>query len=351
MGRRLAPSRYRAWDWKEASERTMKTLAVCMAVSAALFGCLPADTRPVPAHVYVRVERDPELGDGQTSFESADGWHVAIKELLVAMGNTGFDGEKCNDYSEARYRRLLDLNQPGLQKLGELYGLNDCTVGFGVSVPQEEAVLGAGITATDLEFMQTATVPVSSQSGPTTAEGMSLHIVGQAKKADTTVSFDWGFSDRIHFSECKRKQGDMFESSLPLVGGKSLSIRIVVDLRNLFQIGLDPKLAPPAKPTDRFGRDDAPAQIGGVDVTEIASALPPMSLVQLIVDADQVSGDANGRVSVKELSAVSVPGAPAELNLAELLRLVTSTTLYRYEDTGQCAVTAATRRGGGDEFF
>jgi hypothetical protein len=330
----------------------MKALALTVAACAALVGCLPADTRPVPAHVVVRVERDPELGDGPASFTSDDGWEVTLEELLVSIGNTGLEGERCNNYSEARYRRLLDLNRPASQKLGELYGLNDCTLAFGVSVPHDDTVLGKGVTADDLEFMSTASVPVSSETGPTTAEGMSLHIMGQAQKDGTTVSFDWGFSDSIHFLDCKRPLDESFESSLPLVGGKSLGVRIVVDPRNLFQIGLDPKLAPPAKPPGGFGEDETPTKIRGVDLTEVVAALPPMSLVGLIADADQTSGDANGRVSVKELSAVSIPGAPAELNLAELLRLVTSTTLYRYEDTGQCAVIAAHHRGGGgDEFF
>ena len=125
----------------------------------------------------------------------------------------------------------------------------------------------------------------------------------------------------------------------------------MVDPRNLFQIGLDPKLAPPATPAGGFDEHEATTKIGGVDVTEVIAALPPMSLVELIADADQVDGDANGRVSVEELSAVSVPSAPAELNLAEGLRLITSSALYRYDDTGQCAVGVARRRGGDDEFF
>ncbi|MBN1610646.1 MAG: hypothetical protein JW940_28715 [Polyangiaceae bacterium] len=329
----------------------MKTLTVALAASLVLVGCLPADTRPVPAHVTVRVERDPELGDGPASFTSDDGWKVTLQELLVSIGDTELLGDKCTDYSESGYRRLLDLNRPGLQKLGELFGLNDCTLVFGVSVPHDDTVLGKGVTADDLEFMNTASVAVSSESGPTTAEGMSLHVVGQAEKDGTTVSFDWGLSDRIDFLDCRRQLGESFESSLPLGGGKSLSVRIVVDPRNLFQIGLDPKLAPPATPTYGFHGDDSPPQLDGVDPAEAVAALPPMSLVELIVDADQLSGDANGRVSVEELSAVSVPGATLELNLAELLRLVTSTTLYRYEDTGQCAVVTLHDRGHGDDFF
>jgi hypothetical protein len=328
---------------------TTRTLAWTLLASAVLAGCLPTDTRPVPAHVTVRVERDRELGDGPASFTSDDGWEVTLEELLVSMGDTGMEGENCNDYSQASYWRLIDLNRPGLQKLGELYGLNDCTLAFGVSVPDEDTVLGKGVTAADLEFMRTASVSVSSETGPTTAQGMSLHVVGRAQKDGTTVSFDWGFPDGAHLLECKRKLDDAFESSLPLVGGEPLGVRIVFDPRNLFQINLDPKLAPPAKPSG-LG-DEATTKIGGVDVMKLAAALPPMSLVGLIADADRLSGDANGRVSVSELSAVSVPGAPAELNLAELMRLVTLMTLYRYDDTGRCALIAEHDRGDGDDFF
>jgi hypothetical protein len=308
-------------------------------------GCLPADTRPVPAHVLVSVARDPELGDGAATFLAADGWRLTVSTLVITMGNVGFSSDTCNEYSEARYRRLLDLNRPGPQKLAEVYGLAACTLSYGVMVAEEDTVLGQGLTLADLEFMRSATVRVSSDTGLTTTQGMALHLVGQAEKDGTTVQFDWGFVDRLRFSDCQRSASDPAETTLALESGQALDLSITVDPRNLFQIGLDPKLAPPLDVSDAMPMGEDTEVVPTLD-------LPPMSLTQWIADADQVTGDGNGRVSVDELAQMAIPGAASQQNLAEILRLFAYPTLFRYDDDGQCSNPIGQRRGhGGGDFF
>jgi hypothetical protein len=315
-----------------------------LCTTAGWVGCLPADTRPVPAEVSMSVIRDPELGDGPASFVTPDGWALTVSTLQVAMGNLGFSGDSCNEYSEARYRRLLDLNRPGAQKLSIVYGLEACTLSYDVAVPDEDAVLGQGLTAQDLEFMRMATLRVSSTTGVTTTEGMALHVVGQAEKDGTSIEFDWGFADRLRFSTCYQRGADGKGVALGLASGQAVGLSITVDPRNLFQIGLDPKLAPLSVPPPT-GEESQGAAAPTLN-------LPPMSLVQWIVDADQVTGDANGRVSVDELAQVAIPGAAANQNLAELLRLFTYPTLFRYDDDGQCSNPIGHQgHGGGGDFF
>jgi hypothetical protein len=319
---------------------TTRAFALCFLATCPL-ACLPADTRPVPGHVFVSVQRAPELAASPISFVSADGWTVDLDTALVGMGNVRFDGDLCNDYSEAGYTRLLDVNQAGLQKLGELYGLNACLLHFSVSKPADNSVLGEGVSQAQLDFMRNAQVPVTSDQGLTSAQGMALHVSGRLSKSGQVVSFDWGFSDGLRFSECKRPLGTEFESKLPLVSGETIQISISVDLRNLFQLGLDPKWTEPSSDPNAPTNENDPR------------AFPKLSLAQLIVDADQVTGNANGIVGVDELSAVTLPGGPpppAAQSLADVLRLVAYPTSFRYEDTGQCSEQARSRNGGGPDF-
>jgi hypothetical protein len=339
----------------------LRILLMPLAV-ASMVSCLPADTRPVPAHLHVAVVRDPQLGEGPATFTSADGWSVTVQTLTAAMGNVRFDGKSCNAYSEAGYTHLLDLNRSGTQKLAEVYGLNACMLRFSLRLPQTNTVLGQGLTNSDRAFMQYANVPVSSTTGPTTVQGMALHIAGHIDKAGVTVDFDWGFERPIRYTECQRRVSGKFEPTMALASGEYVEVPITVDPRNLFGIGLDPKLAllgasttdaavPPSDastPLTDASTQDLDASVG---VAVGISGLAPMSLVQWIVDADRVLGDKNGHVSVDELTKVTLPGAQPGENLAEILRLYAYPTLFRYDDDGQCTVPAdSTPRGGGGFF-
>ena len=66
------------------------------------------------------------------------------------------------------------------------------------------------------------------------------------------------------------------------------------------------------------------------------------SLVQLIVDADQVNGNANGRVDIEELTNTPVPGFVN--NLGEVLRMFSYPSMFIYDNGGQCTVTSALER-------
>lgn len=294
------------------------TTALLLAFVGAV-GCLPADTRPEPGRVNVSVNLPPDLRASQSleqslAFTTGDDWSIALGRLYVSMGNLGFASNGCNEYAEARYGRVIDMLQPGPQKLGQIWGLNDCLVSYSVYRASEEAVLGNEVTASDRAWMRDAIVPVSSPNGVTTAEGMTLHVQGTAEKDGTVLSFDWGFADRINWTDCKRRIGGSLEAPLPLVGGETIEIEIELDPRNLFQLPGD----------------------------AAASSLLPM-----IADADQRSGNANGRVSIEELYGVAGPADPAGLNLAEFMRLKAYPSLFEYAGDGSCERASTANRHGG----
>jgi hypothetical protein len=128
---------------------------------------------------------------------------------------------------------------------------------------------------------------------------MALHIAGTATKNGVEVRFDWGFADNLDFGSCKCKLDGIVEEVLPLEGGKTIDVNLVIDPRNLFSV------------------DGA-------------------SLVQAIVDSDQVSGNGNGRVAIDELVAMSVNNQSE--NLGEVLRTKTYPSMFLYDGIGTCTL-------------
>lgn len=285
--------------------------AACLALGAG--ACLPVDTRPEPAKVVVDVELASDLQPGAAatrsiSFSTQDGWNITFERMLVSMGELFLGGKDCNAYADAFYSRILDLSQPSPQRLGQVWGLNDCRLGYSVESPYGNEVLGLGVTEEDRDFMGNAIVPVSSEKGLAAAEGMAFYVRGFAVKDTVSISFDWGFSDRIDFSDCRRRVDGKLEE-LPLAGGDTMSLTISVDPRNLFLFGA-------ATATD--------------------SGVTESPLMQLIADADQVLGNANGRVAVDELIHAPFSGDLAP-NIAEVLRRWTYPSVFLYGNDGECS--------------
>lgn len=271
-------------------------------LSASLtLSCIPEDDRPEPAKVLVEVDLPPELRAAQTapnaiSFQTEDGWTVTLDRLLVSMGELEVVVDaNCAGYSDAWYFRLLALTQPGAQRLGQLWALDDCRLDYSAAIPDQDAVLGAGVSEQDRDFMRTAIVPVSSEKGPTHAQGMALQIRGGAVKDQVSVKFDWGFSDRLDWTECQRVVDGEVEPRVHLASGETRVLDIAIDPRNLFQ----------TKATQ---------------------------LMQHIADADQTQGNANGSVALDELSRVQV----GEQSLAEVMRHTGYPSMFLYGGGSEC---------------
>lgn len=275
----------------------------------ACVGCLPADLRPEPGKVVVAVDMPADLRQAQTvanqiQFTTGDGWSVTLDRFLVSMGNMMLQGPSCAEYASAWYGRVLDLSQPGPQRLGQLWGLNGCRLTFEVMRPSDNAVLGQNVSEQERSFMRNAVVPFAAGDKILSDEGMALHVLGSAIKDQVQVGFDWGFSTGRRFGECVRLIDGKLEEHLPLVGGETTEITIGVDPRELF-VFIDPTRSSPQQASGEF-------------------------LMQRIADADQVQGNQNGRVSIEELLVPRLMLRNREMSLAEALRLITFPTMFNY---------------------
>lgn len=260
---------------------TLLTLALA---SGGLTGCLPADTRPEPGSTATTVAGEDALGTG---FTTADGWNIAFDEFLISLGEVGIEGDDCNPYAESDYLRILDMQQPGAQRLNLMHALGTCDFSFLVEDPSADAVLGAGVDEADKEMMRTA------GSDPFVEErGVALYVAGSAVRADEHYRFAWSFRHNLEYTGCGTVE---FES------GASDEVEIRVRGKVLFQSGLD---------------DDAPLQFD-----DYASA----------------DADADGNVSIEELHGVALPPGADFSTLGERLYLGLVPEVPRFRNTDACS--------------
>jgi hypothetical protein len=218
---------------------------------------------------------------------------------MVSLGDLELTGGNCTAYSVADYLRILDLRQPGPQKIAQVWGLDDCRLSYAVRAPDEDAVLGVGVTEEERALMADGWLPVSWPSGVARVQGMAVHVAGTIVKGSNEYSFDWGFSSRLDFQECRRLNNGVLEDVLPLVSGETLSVSLVVDPTQIFEIR-------------------------------------GTSLVQPMIDADQLNGNANGRIAVNELVETRVEDQNS--SLGELLRTKCYPAMFQFDRGGSCTL-------------
>lgn len=259
---------------------TLLTLALA---ASAQTGCLPADTRPEPGSVATSVVGEAALGTG---FTTADGWDVSFDEFLISLGEVGLEGDGCNPYAESDYLRILDMRQPGAQRLNLMHALGTCEFSFLFEDPSADAVLGSGVDEADKQMMRTAgSDPFVEQSG------IALHVVGSAERDQERYSFEWSFRHSLGYTDCGTVE---FES------GASDEVEIQVRGQVLFQGGL---------------ADDAPLQFDAY-----ASA----------------DADADGNVTIEELHRVSLPTGEEFTTLGERLYLGLVPEVPRFRNSDAC---------------
>ena len=202
--------------------------------------------------------------NGIRSAATEDGWDISYDRLWLALGRVQLGGSGCNAYSNATYVRLLNMQQPGPQKVSESYALGQCDLSFGISVLASDSPLGANVSAPDLAFMRTAATDAFVGS-----EAMTAYVEGHAVKQNVTKQFAWAFRGRFAFSACATATLPQ-TFTLPQSGSQTIDLRIRGEA--LFQDQLDTAAA-----TLRFDP---------------------------LADADSKSGDNDGRITLDELAQV-----------------------------------------------
>jgi len=188
--------------------------------SLPLATCLPEDARPEPGVAIASASADPGLASG---FITADGWSVTFTTFLLTVGELDLGGDDCTPYAESDYLRLLDLRQPGPQRLALLHGLGDCDIAFEVRPPTADTVLGAGVDAMTKAAMRTAATDPFIRE-----RGVAARIAGSATLGDRTQHFDWSLRTSLEYPDCGR---------LAFSPGAESTLNVLVHGAALFQVG------------------------------------------------------------------------------------------------------------------
>jgi hypothetical protein len=211
--------------------RVLVSIAAGLTAALLLFAGVPGDDRPPPAVIHFTVEPSPEVTGGVMT---EDGWQITFERLLLTVGGAGVeDGVLCTRYANAGYERLFDFTVPGQQPLGDVYALGICSLRARMREPDEETLLGKGITAKDLAFMG-----VDRPGAPITGFPRTLYVRGHAARGDVTKRFAWslGFDLRVH--DCAGADDSTVLSRLDLQSGASRSLALMLHGEELFRVPL-----------------------------------------------------------------------------------------------------------------
>jgi hypothetical protein len=321
---------------------------IFLAMASSAVACLPKDTRPPPASVFVTASSDDAVKQG---FYSDDGWHINFSRFVVSMGRTNFDeGGSCVAYSDSGYMRVLDLQQPEPQKVGLIYGLGQCDFGFRVANPQSDSLLGEGVSPADELYMQTAGndnyTAARGFTGARASTGVTAIINGVATGPNGQKSFSWSFRQNLEYTKCFVETDAGVNEGLNLTSSESDPLNILVRGETLFQTdvtltGKSLKFGPMALADTQYGNND-----GTVSIDELG--LVPIHVLD--VDGSSIgglpppSGSAGDYVG-GNLSVFNGGGVTAMNNLEAFVYSVAFPMMFHYRDTGRCVVAIPPARG------
>ena len=253
--------------WNDLGVFRVARYIIVLLAATTLPGCLPGDSRPEPGSLYVTAAASPATTEGLTT---PDGWTVSFERLLAGIGSIQIEGEGCNGYSEPRYTRLFDFAEPmpSPQKVAQAYGLGTCELGFELSPPQVDALLGQGVTAADLELMRVELKDAWIRD----PEQTSVRVIGTATRGSIVKQFEWVFRMEYDIERCAEGKDGQPGSTLVLEGGAEVSRTIVIDAAELFRESADPEA--PLR-FDALAESDADAD-GVITLEELDKVAAPV---------------------------------------------------------------------------
>ncbi len=232
--------------------------------------CLPTDTRPPPTEVLTTLSGSALVRDG---FTTSDGWKVTFDRYLLSFGNPTLGGhESCNQYADAGYRRIFDASVVEAQKVGIDYGLGPCDLRVRFANPNDDSLLGIGVTEADKTFMRT---PGNDTFNPDVKQpvGISVWVKGRATKDATTKTFTFAVrTRRLQLQNCVRDPAATHQF-FTLAGGGTVSFDFFVHPEAPFRAHRDPLrketwFAPFAK-ADDVGNKDGDVSLDELVATKI----------------------------------------------------------------------------------
>ncbi len=272
-------------------------------------GCLPDDTRKPPGRLNVTLTSDYPLTDDAQGIDTADGWHIEYDRLLVTLGEVDLRGDDCTSYNDTDYARVFDARRTGSQKVSTPYALGSCGFRFRVRPPPQDSVLGAGVTQEDLAFLRAA-----GSDGYAQESGSAVFVAGVATTAGASKRFAWSFRLGAQYNNCKL----LADAGVHLTSDDEQSLDIALASAVFFQ-----HLPNEASAQLRFGPFAA---------------------------ADDTYGDADGRVTLAELTRVPLDENPALEpwdDFGDYVYTGLVPKLPRYRGAGGCTIGAIEEGGHG----
>ncbi len=184
-------------------------------------GCLPDDTRPDPGRVYLTAEPSEETING---FTTDDGWTIRFERVLMALGYVWLVGDGCNAYGNTSYERFFDFTVPGTQKVAEVYGLGQCDLEFLWWTPENDALLGNGVSSHDFRLLE------GTEGGK-----FVTYVQGTAVRGQATKRFELRFERTTYLGDCRKNSKAPPTSSFSIKGGDDLRPNVVIHAENLFR--------------------------------------------------------------------------------------------------------------------
>jgi hypothetical protein len=303
--------------------------------------CLPKDTRPVPGSLYVSVTPDPRLLGGAASVSTSDGWTVSYDRFLISLGRVSLGGESCSSYYNADYRRVLDEQVGGSQKLGLVYAIGQCDFSFQISGPEATSLLGSGVSPADLSFMG-----APGTDAYATNRGIGVFAKGKATKGAATKTFAWAFRARVSYRKCQLEAGDAGTAGFDVESRAALSVDLKVHGEALFMDRADEETAALrfdafARADDDYGNGDGAVtldELANVPLSAVSTSRSPGTADAGAVDAGAEAGSAYERPETGAADA----GAPWT-TLADFVYLGLYPRVVRFGENGSCG----TRVGNG----
>lgn len=322
-------------------------------------GCLPTDTRPPPASVFVQASPNDALRNG---FTTDDGWYIEFSRFLMSLGYSALlESGSCTPYSDAHYSRILDLQQSAPQKVSLIYGLGQCGFSFGVVHPNADSIVGIGVTQQEAQMMQTAgSDRYTAPSGQLT--GINTYVVGVATRGSERKTFAWSFRQDYAYQTCLSLTDAGVSQGLNLRSNDSDLVDLLVRGETLFQTDVDATRAklhfePMAEADTLLGNNDGDVTLDELGLVRISEQVSPTGVVSdggpnvllAVLDAGDIStsllpGDALD-ASVNDYVAAD-GGVTTVSTLEDFVYQILFSTSVHYQDTGRCAsVVARVGRG------
>jgi hypothetical protein len=334
------------------SHSHLKFRRALLALAFGAVSCLPKDTRPPPASLLVTTSSDEAVRNG---FDTDDGWHIEFTNFIISIGRSSLKGDACNSYSNASYVRVLDMQQAEPQKVSLIYGLGQCDFSFRLSHPGTTSLVGPGVSAEDVLYMQTDGADQYTSLFGTTNSGVVAIIGGIATRPDAQKIFSWSFRQNLQYSSCSVETDAGIESGLNLKGQESALLNILVRGEALFQTDIDPSRAqllfgPMAMADSQFGNNDGVVMLDELGLVPIVVTGDSSSGGPFDAGIQQVLAGNNAGQYAARMDAGVMPldasvgtsltadgGAGGLLTLEDFVYLSLFPLIVRFQDTGQCA--------------